>query len=180
MGRFVERPQVGIHRGGWDLGPEDHDVERALLPSEVGGGGRLSNGLNDLGPLSLLLATTHGLHGRSRPCRPQDLEEKTHVEYLDVGSGGVVVSQALQSYQALGQKLVRRVYRAEIEKMGLFFVRGHDEQVVLLGTGTRQDAGASDQILDLLEMVDMARELCGGGSGRDHSHDLGRKVGHTI
>jgi hypothetical protein len=104
-----------------------------------------------------------------------EVSRETHVEDLNVGSGGVVVSQALQSYQGIGKKLVRSVYSAEIKTMRLLFVRGHDKQVVL-SIGTREDAGASDQLLGLLETV---RELRGGGSGRNHSHDSGVLVDHT-
>jgi len=44
-----------------------------------------------------------------------EVSEYTYIEYLDIGSGGVVVSQALQSCQSFGKQLVCGVYSAEIK-----------------------------------------------------------------
>jgi hypothetical protein len=52
VGRLVKGTQVFIDSGRWDLRPEDYNIEEVLLPSEVGGGCCLLNGLNDLSPLS--------------------------------------------------------------------------------------------------------------------------------
>lgn len=40
---LVKRTEVCIDGGGRDLRPKDHNIERAFLPSEVGGSSRLSD-----------------------------------------------------------------------------------------------------------------------------------------
>jgi hypothetical protein len=52
VSRLVKGAQVFVDSGRWDLRPKDYNIEEFLLPSEVGGGCCLLNGLNDLGPLS--------------------------------------------------------------------------------------------------------------------------------
>jgi hypothetical protein len=52
MSSLIKRAQIRIDGAGWDLRSEDHNVERGLLPREVGSCSQPSDRLDDLGPLS--------------------------------------------------------------------------------------------------------------------------------
>lgn len=52
MSSFIKGTQVCIDCGGWNLRSEDHNVERVLFPSKIGGCNGLFQGLDDFSPLS--------------------------------------------------------------------------------------------------------------------------------
>ena len=104
MSSFIEDTQISIHGGWWNSRSEDDDIERMLFPNVVGGSGEFSKRVDNLGP----------------------------IENLCIGSGCVVASQALHSYEGLGQELVGSIQGTKIQKMRFFCIRRYDKKIIVL------------------------------------------------